>query len=130
MVNLGLTAHGRNLLRSSFVGSTVFVQSSVAMFALVALVTMTAAAHAGPCTALIEEMERYISRSTRGPTAAQSIGAQLHHQPTPQSVEGAASKARADVEAALDRARKADAAGDAATCTKAVDEAKLIYGLE
>lgn len=92
------------------------------------------AALAGPCTVQIAEVERYIQRQTpgpaSGPTAAQSIGAQLHHQPTPGSVEGAENKARADAAAALDRARQADAQGDAKECTKALDEAKLIYGLE
>ena len=48
-----------------------------------------------------------------GPSAPQSVGAQLHHQPTPGSVEGAEHKAREMADAALDRARKADAAGDA-----------------
>ena len=85
-------------------------------------------------TAGIAEIERYIQGTapgpTTGPTAPQSVGAQLHHQPTPGSVEGAEGKARADGLAALDRARKADAAGDAAACKSALEEAKLIYGLE
>ena len=91
-------------------------------------------AQAGPCTAGIAEIERYVARTapgpTTGPTAPQSVGAQLHHQPTPGSVEGAESKARADGLAALDRARKADAVGDAGACTRALQNAKLIYGLE
>lgn len=104
------------------------------VLAAVAFVCGAAAAHAGPCTTQIEEVERYIQRATpgpaSGPTAAQSIGAQLHHQPTPGSVESAEAKARANAEAALDRARKADAAGDAKTCTSALDDAKAMYGLE
>ncbi len=91
-------------------------------------------AQAGPCTAQIVEVERYIQRSAvgpeSGPTAPQSIGAQLHHQPTPGSVENAESRARATALAALDRARAADAQGDAKACTRALDEAKLVYGLE
>jgi hypothetical protein len=92
------------------------------------------AAHAGPCTTQIAEVERYIGRlalgQASGLTAPQSIGAQLHHQPTPQSVERAESMARADAQAALDRARKADVEDNIAACTKPLDEAKLIYGLE
>jgi len=91
-------------------------------------------AQAGPCTAGIAEVERYVQTTapspTTGPTAPQSVGAQLHHQPTPGSVEGAESKARGDGLAALERARKADAAGDAAACTSALEDAKLIYGME
>jgi hypothetical protein len=91
-------------------------------------------AQAGPCTAQIAQVERYIQSAApgpnTGPSAPQSVGAQLHHQPTPGSVEGAEGKARADGLAALDRARQADAAGDAAACKSALQDAKLIYGLE
>jgi hypothetical protein len=90
-------------------------------------------AQAGPCTAGIAEVERYIQSAppgpATGPSAAQSVGAQLHHQPTPGSVEGAEGRARADGAAALQRAREADAAGDAAACKSALQEAKLIYGM-
>ena len=93
-----------------------------------------AAAHAGPCTTQIAEVERYIRRSTpgpeSGPTGPQSIGAQLHHQPTPGSVQSAESRARANADAALDRARKADAEGDISACMKALEQAKELYGLE
>jgi hypothetical protein len=89
---------------------------------------------AGPCSAQIAEVERHIKRAPpgpdSGPTAPQSVGAQLHHQPTPGSVETAESKARHTADAALDRARTADAAGDAKACTKALTEAKELYDLE
>jgi len=109
-------------------------RSRTAVLATAAFVGTATAAHAGPCTSLIAEAEQSIGRlasgPASGPTATQSLRAQLHHQPTPQSVERAASTAHADAEAALDRARKANAEGDIAACTKAVDEAKLIYGLK
>lgn len=109
-------------------------RSRIVLLAGLACVGGVTAALAGPCTKQIAEVERYIQRSSSGPaggpTASQSIGAQLHHQPTPGSVQSAENKARADAEAALDRARKADAEGDAAACTKALDEAKMLYGLE
>jgi hypothetical protein len=45
-------------------------------------------------------------------------------------VQSAERMAIADGDAALERARKADAAGDTAACTKALAEAKAIYGVE
>jgi hypothetical protein len=111
------------------------VRGSNIPFLIVAiLVTGAVSAHAGPCTARIAEIERFVQSAApgpdSGPSAPQSVGAQLHHQPTPGSVEGAEHRARADGLAALDRARVADAAGDAAACAKAIEEAKLIYGLD
>ncbi len=103
-------------------------RSRVVVLAAVAFVGTAAAAHAGPCTTQIAEVERYLGRLARGPTAPEPIGAQLHHQPTPQAVERAASAARSDAEAAL-TARERPML-NAAACTKALDEAKLIYGLE
>jgi len=104
----------------------------------VAFIGSAAAAHAGPCTAQIAQVEQQIRKAQAAsppggagePTGPQSVEAQLHHQPTPQSVESAERKAKADSAAALDRARKADAAGNAAACAKALDEAKMLYGLE
>jgi hypothetical protein len=108
--------------------------SNIPFLIVAALLAGAVNAQAGPCTAGIAEVERYVQSTapspTTGPTAPQSVGAQLHHQPTPGSVEGAESKARADGAAALERARKADAAGDAAGCTSALQDAKLIYGLQ
>jgi hypothetical protein len=107
---------------------------NVPFLIIVALVAGAVNAQAGPCAVQIAEVERYIQRSApsadSGPTLPQSVGAQLHHQPTPGSVGGAESKARADGLAALDRARKADAENNADACAKAVEDAKLIYGLE
>jgi len=108
---------------------------SVALASL-ALFASAAAAQAGPCAKQIAEVEERISQlqqnpSTSGaglPSASQTVGAQLHHQPTPGSIENAQSKANAD--AALGRARKADAAGDAAACAANRDEAKRLYGID
>jgi len=86
------------------------------------------AAHSGPCTSQIERLERQIGRASSGaksgPTAPQSIEAQLHHQPTPETVRDAERKANADAAAALQRARQADTDDNPAACTKALDEAK------
>jgi hypothetical protein len=82
------------------------------------LLASVAAAQAGPCSKQIAAVEKEIIQlqatpSTSGtgqPSAQQTVGAQLHHQPTPGSVETAQSKANADASAALGRASKADAA--------------------
>jgi hypothetical protein len=117
-----------------FIGSSGVNRSHTVLLAALACIGGAASAQAGPCTTQIAEVERYLARikpgPASGPTASQSIGAQLHHQPTPGSVEAAEAKARADADTALERARQADAAGDAGTCTKALDEAKMLYGLE
>jgi len=109
-------------------------RSQIVLLAALACIGGATAARAGPCTTQIAEVERYLARikpgPKSGPTAPQSIEAQLHHQPTPGSVQIAESRARADADAALDRARKADAEGDARACTNALGEAKMLYGLE
>ncbi len=112
-------------------------RSDSVLLVVLACIGSAAAAQAGPCTAQIAQVEQQIrvaqASSPPGgagePSAPQSVGAQLHHQPTPQSVESAESRARAESAAALDRAREADAAGDAAACAKALAEAKALYGL-
>jgi hypothetical protein len=119
---------------ATFAESSLVARSRIVVLAALAFAGTAGTAHAGPCTTQIAEVEQYIGRvakrQARGPTALQSIGAQLHHQPTPQSVERGVSMARADAEAVLDRARRADVEDNIAACTKALDEAKLIYGLE
>jgi hypothetical protein len=105
--------------------------------AAAALIGTGAPCYAGPCTAEVAQVEKNIRQAQATaqpggagePSAPQSIGAQLHRQPTPGSVEVAERKARADAAAALDRARAADANGDAAACAKALGEARDIYGL-
>jgi hypothetical protein len=90
-------------------------------------------AHSGPCTSQIEELERQIGRASSsaksGPTAPQSIAAQLHHQPTPETVRNAERKANADAAAALQRARQADTDDNPAACAKALDEAKRRWSI-
>ncbi|MGA2891838.1 MAG: hypothetical protein ABSE22_03150 [Xanthobacteraceae bacterium] len=91
------------------------------------------AAHSGPCTVQIAQLERQISlrasNPATGPTATQSVGAQLHHQPTPGTVEHAETVANADADAALQHARDADAAGNANGCNAALKEARRLYGI-
>jgi hypothetical protein len=117
-------------------GSRILLAAAVASAAL--SIGGAAAAYAGPCTGQIAQAEEQIRQAQASappggagePTAPQSVGAQLHHQPTPQSVDSADSRARADSTAALKRAREADAAGNAAACAKALNEARALYGIE
>lgn len=107
------------------------VRLRFAALAAACLVGAVTSAEAGPCTKQIAAVEHQIRRAApaTGPTGPQTVGAQLHHQPTPSSVQSAEARARTDAKAALDRARNADAAGDARACAKALDEAKAVYGL-
>ncbi len=107
-----------------------------------ALLWGQAVAFAGPCTEQIAQLQAQVAASAPAPLSApvagvesgatdtQSVGAQLHHQPTPGSVAQAEHPANADGTAALDRARKADAAGDAAGCNQAAAEARRIYAIK
>ena len=105
---------------------------------LTALLASVSGAQAGPCTSQIAATEQQINQSAAAsppggvgtPSAGQTIGAQLHHQPTPSAVENAEHKANAQGEAALEQARNADASGNADACTEALREARHLYGLE
>ena len=104
----------------------------------IALLCAVGPAWSGPCTAQIAQLEQQIKLATIdpaaepevGPTGPQTVGAQLHHQPTPGSVRHAEHVANADADAALDRAQKADAAGNADACNKAIGEASQLYGIQ
>jgi hypothetical protein len=102
--------------------------------ATVALIGAGGIAHAGPCTTQIAQLQQQISLAASspdiGPTAPQTVGAQLHHQPTPGAVEHGEIIANADADAALDRARKADANGQADACDQALREARRLYGID
>jgi hypothetical protein len=112
-------------------------RSHIFVVASVALLGTSVAANAGPCTDQISQLEHQVSQlqaapppsGAAEPTARQTVAAQLHHQPTPGAVERAARRANAKADAALARARKADAAGDADGCFKALREARDLYGL-
>ena len=68
------------------------------------------AAFSGPCTMQIVQLERQIRHAilsqVSGPTAPQSVGGLLHHQPTPDTVQNAERKANLDAAVALDRAHR------------------------
>jgi hypothetical protein len=100
-----------------------------AAFAMVA-----ACAHAGPCTAAIDKLQARVDAridaiAGSGPAAAETRAARLHHQPTPASIAAAErrlheSEGTTRALEALLRARKADAAGKAEACAKALAQAR------
>ncbi len=116
----GLTLRGSALDGRALLGTVV---------ALCLSVTST---FARPCTAQIAELEQRVSPAPASPqntpSAPQSVAAQLHRQPTPTAVQSAAGRANADADAALDRARKADAENNADGCNEALREARRLYG--
>jgi hypothetical protein len=107
--------------------------SAVTLATCVAMIHGAGIARGGPCTDQIAQLKEEIAVISpgpeSGPTGSQSIGAQLHHQPTPNSVEHAEHVANADADAALERAQKADAEGQADSCKKWLTEARRLYGI-
>ncbi len=101
------------------------------IIAATALGLGVAAAHAGPCTNEIAQFEQAVRQSAgnpnAGPMAPQSIGAQLDRQPTPGSIKRAEERAQATFAAAMARAKRLDARGDRAGCTRALAAAKRMY---
>jgi hypothetical protein len=59
--------------------------------------------------------------------ARQTIGAQLDRQPTPASVKRAQERAHSTFAANLARAKRLDAQGNRAGCTRALAAAKRMY---
>ena len=74
-----------NLLRKS-IGRRAYLGLLIATTGATVL-SGGSAAHSGPCTLQIAQLERQIAQAgsspETGPTAAQSVGGLLHHQPTP-----------------------------------------------
>ena len=103
-------------------------------FAGAVLSLSIASAHAGPCTSAIAQFARALRQSGNdpgaGPTARQSIGAQLGHQPTPSSVKRADERAQSTFAAALGRAKRLDARGNRSGCRRALAEARRLYELQ
>ena len=92
------------------------------------------AAEAGPCTKQIAAFEQSVRASGKnpdaGPTARQTIGAQLGRQPTRSSVKQAEATAQSTFEKALARAKALDVQGKRAGCMQALAEAKSLFDLQ
>jgi hypothetical protein len=110
------------------------------LFSAAALVASTIAGYAGPCSNEIDRMQarldaRAEATARTGPSAPESPGALLHHEPTPGSIAAAESKLGdvssrtvQVVEAAMARARKADLAGDKSGCDQALADVRQAIG--
>jgi hypothetical protein len=88
-------------------------------------------AQAGPCSEDIARFEAAISQSAGNPnaglTAPQSVGAQLGYEPTPDSLKRAQEHLQARFSATMARAKRLDAKGDRAGCSRALSAAKRMY---
>jgi hypothetical protein len=120
------------MIRAS--SSGVLPMSSPGMTAALvgAVLALTATnAWAGPCTSDIAEFEAAIARSQGNPlaglSAPQSVGADLGHQPTPASVKAAQARLKKTFAATMARARRYDARGNQAGCTRELTTAKRMY---
>ena len=86
-------------------------------------------AAASPCSDEIAKLEQAIQQDgnspAAGPTAQQSIGAQLGHQPTPDSVRQAELASKKRLVAILNRAKAFAAKGKSKKCMELVATARL-----
>jgi len=64
------------------------------------------------------------------PALPQSIDAQLHHQPTPDSVRRGEENAQSRFAAILARAKILNADGKTSECFRSVAEAKRVLGID
>jgi hypothetical protein len=91
----------------------------------------TTVAQAGPCSEDIAQFETAVRQSAGDPNAGlmarQSVGAQLNHQPTPESLKRAQDRLQAKYSAVMARAKRLDAKGDRAGCSRALSVAKRMY---
>ncbi len=91
-------------------------------------------AKAGPCSENIAQFETAMRQSANNPNAGlmarQSIGAQLDRQPTVASVQRAEESTKSKFSATLARAKRSDAQGNRAGCTRALAAAKKMYLLK
>ena len=89
---------------------------------------------AGPCSSKIAQFETAVRQSASnpnaGPSLPQSVGSQLGRQPTPGSIKQADVRAQSVFEAALAHAKRLDAQGNRAGCTKALARAQGMYNLQ
>ena len=104
-------------------------------FSVIVVLLMTlSSAYAGPCTAELAQIEQQIgpdnAGASAGPSAPQSVAAQLGQQPTPATVQGAERKANALAQTTLQRVRQADDDNNAAACNQAFSHLKDLYGIQ
>jgi hypothetical protein len=101
---------------------------------------LTLPCQAGPCAKDIDRVQTLIDArlnavAAAGPSAGQSVEAQIHRQPTPRSMAEAERKLGelspstiAKIKEVMARARDADAGGDMAACQQALADAQRELG--
>ena len=111
-----------------------------ALIGAAGLLLSTVPCAAGPCAKDIVSMQARIEArmgqlAAAGPSAKQSLGAQMHRQPTPGSMANAERKLGelspdtiVKVNKAMDRAQKADNGGDEKGCRQALEDVARIIG--
>lgn len=103
-----------------------------AMAAGAALIAVPAGAQAETCLEQIVALQARVKAASpaepKPPAEAQSVGAQLNHEPTAASMAAATGDLPPLVgpAAALNAAQNFQAAGDEASCLKAVNEARAM----
>jgi hypothetical protein len=92
-----------------------------------------ASAHADTCSDEIARLEALVDQSMSNPIvkpmSRQSIDAQLHHQPTQESVRRAEENAQGRFEEILERAKIMNADGQTTECIQSVAEVKRLLGI-
>ena len=93
-----------------------------------------ASAHVDTCSGEIARLEALVDHSMGNPaakpTTSQSVDAQLHHQPTRDSVRKAEENALSMFAAKLARAKMLSVDGKNAECVQSVAEAKRLLHIE
>jgi hypothetical protein len=93
-----------------------------------------ASAHTETCGEEIAQLQALVDHSmgytVAKPTTSQSIDAQLHHQPTRESVRRADENAHSRFAAILARAKTLNADGKTTECIQSVAEAKRLLRTE
>jgi hypothetical protein len=101
--------------------------STMAFVVSIAFGLGVTSAAASPCSDEIAKLEQQQDGNNPAavPTGRQSVGAQLGHQPTPDSVRQAELASKEGIAAILNRAKAFDAEGNTKECMDLVGTARL-----
>ena len=111
----------------------VFVRLCLALGLCAASQVAMRPAYAGQCSQEIARFEAEARQASvsplSGPTAPESTGAKLGHQPTPESVRRAEEGADSDFVRLLRQAQRLDAANDETGCMDSLAQARQMFEL-
>jgi hypothetical protein len=104
---------------------------SAPLIVALAVIVFAAPANAGPCGEEVAALRATLPQNPKvgsvgDGSAPQSVGAQLGHQPTPESIARAEQSALSKVANALSRADAFDAADNQRACRHALSKARLL----